>query len=155
METITSWALSVCGAAIGCSVVLMLAPKGGLGNLLRLAVSAVLLICIVRPLGEIISADDEWWKIPNIEAKSSELNDTVEEQLCMRVEQAVYDLCVSQYGDAVEKVEAVTDISETDGIYMKHIRVYTKQDAAHKTTVIQQFLERETGLTVEMELYDE
>lgn len=155
MENVTSWALSVCGAALGCSAVLMLAPQGGLGKLLRLLVTAVLVLNIASPIGNLVRENGDQWKTSSDILPDTALTDTVQDQLCKRVEQAVYDACTERYGDAVEKVEAVTDISENDGIYMKHIRVYIRRQASAKASAVKGYVEQQTGLPVEMELYDE
>lgn len=155
MENVISWATSVCAAALGCSAVLMLAPKGALGKTFRLVVSAVLLVCMVKPIASIALPDWSSWKTLTDPTTSTALDKTVETQLCAQIEQTVADLCLERYGDIVEKVVAVTDISHDDVIYMKHVRVCLKQDAAHKAASVKQYIEQETGLFAEMELSNE
>ena len=50
MNSITQWAAGLCVAAVGCTALQMLAPKGGLGKLFRLLIAAFFLCCMVSPL---------------------------------------------------------------------------------------------------------
>ncbi len=131
----------------------MLVPKTGVGKVCRLVVSAVLLLCIVQPITEWVLPDWSSFNLPSSD-ESTALDGEVEEQLCAQIEQAVYALCRSRYGDEmpIEKIESVTDISQTAGIYMKHVRVYLNKQKAHEALAIKRYLEQETGLTVEVSL---
>lgn len=151
MESITAWVTAVCGAAIGCSAVLALAPKNGVGKVMRLTVAAVMLLCILRPIGSIVAETGEWWKTPTVKIDNTALGETVQNQLCERVEQAVEELCVARFGDVVEKVESQTDIFENGNIYMKCVRIYVTPSLTEDPSAVKRYVEEQTGLSAEVE----
>ena len=50
MNSVSQWAAGLCVAAVGCTALQMLAPKGGLGKLFRLIIAAFFLCCMASPL---------------------------------------------------------------------------------------------------------
>ena len=50
MDGIKAWAIALCAAAVGCSLLHMLAPKGGMGRLFKLIIAAFFLCCMIAPL---------------------------------------------------------------------------------------------------------
>ena len=58
MDGIKAWAIALCAAAVGCSLLHMLAPKGGMGRLFKLIIAAFFLCCMIAPLMNLKSMTD-------------------------------------------------------------------------------------------------
>lgn len=158
MGDIRQWAAALCAAAIGCTILKALAPKGGAGRLFHMMIAAFCLCCMVSPLLSLrsLSLSD----LPDVSSASpdSALSQRVEEQMADQMEAAVMSLCqryLKNYNVTVEKVAVHTDTSADGRIYISHVTLYLdKQNAAGAWTA-RQLMEQQLGVTVEVEIQDE
>lgn len=158
MEWVRTWGVSICCAAVGCAVLQLLAPRGGLGKVLELIGALAFLGCALSPLARLPSLD--WQNVPSIPLSESAKSELLQEQLWRQmqtpVQQAVQQegtAALAAYGLSAEKIEAVTDTDEDGSIYISKIAVtLTKSQAVRRTAVIQLLRERfqlEVEVTVE------
>ena len=49
MDAVRSWAIALCAAAIGCTLLQILAPKDGMGRIFKLLIAAFFLCCLAAP----------------------------------------------------------------------------------------------------------
>ena len=152
MSGIKVWVLTVCIAALVCAAVQMLIPKNATGKVFRLVLAAAFLLCLLQPLSAVFSVDfpSDFGDI----SEDTALSKTLKKQLCRQIETTVYHYC-EQNGFSPQKVEAVTDISSDERIYMKQIRLYIKRQDAERAGAVRQFLERDIGIAVEVMTEDE
>lgn len=147
MSGIKVWVLTVCIAALVCAAIQMLIPQNATGKVFRLVLSAAFLLCLLQPLSAVFSVEfpSDFGVIP----EDNRLAETLENQLCRQMEAAVHGYC-EQNGFSPSKVEAVTDISSDERIYMKQIRLYIQKEDAERASMVRQYLEQDTGITVEV-----
>ena len=50
MDAVKAWAAGLCAVSMGCVLLKMLAPKGGMGKLIHLIIAAFFLCCFAAPL---------------------------------------------------------------------------------------------------------
>lgn len=126
MDGIRTWSTTLCLAALGCTAVQLLAPKGGIGRVFRLAVRTFFLLCMLMPLTRIGSLDSlSIERLPD-SVVGDVLEDTVTRQLEKQVREAVETLtteALNERGVQAKKIEVDTDISVDGGIYIQHVTV--------------------------------
>ena len=126
MDGIRTWSTTLCLAALGCTAVQLLAPKGGIGRVFRLAVHTFFLLCMLMPLTRMGSLDSlSIERLPD-SVVGDVLEDTVTRQLEKQVREAVETLtteALNERGVQAKKIEVDTDISVDGGIYIQHVTV--------------------------------
>lgn len=148
MESVRTWGVSICCAAVGCAILQMLAPRGGLGKLLELIGALVFLGCALSPLATLPSLD--WQSVPSVPLSDTAKSELLQAQLLRQIDEPLQQAvqregaaALSSYGLAAEKIEAVTDMGADGGIYISKIAVtLTKSQAVRRTAVIQILRER-------------
>lgn len=126
MDGIRTWCATLCLAALGCTAVQLLAPKGGLGRVYRLAVHTFFLLCMLTPLTRIDSLGSLSVEHLPESVVTDVLEDTVTRQLETQVREAVTSLmneAMSERGVQAKKIEVETDISVGGDIYIQHVTV--------------------------------
>lgn len=148
MESLKTWAFTVCVAALVCTAIQMLVPKKGTGRVFRMVMTAAFLLCMIYPLADGLPLSLPSWDNDKT-ADDSELEDVLEQQLCDQIEAAVIQYCGEQ-GFSPQKVQTVTDISSEGRIYMKRILIYTDKQDAEKALLVKRYLEQDSDITVEV-----
>lgn len=152
MAELKAWGISLCFVAAACAVLQFLSPKNGLGRLLDMLSGTVLLFCVLSPLvtvdwGEVLS-----WNATQLQTEQSvQLQKHLQQQLHQPIQDAVAEAgrkALSSYGLSAQKIEAVTDIDEKDGIYIREITVYLNEQQAIRRVAVKQILEQRFSVDV-------
>ena len=154
METIRNWALGLCTAAIGSTVLLALVPKRGVGKLLPVLASAFLLCLLVAPLASIAELPALSLEKAPVEIQDGMLTDRLNRQMRDQMETAassIADTVLQAYGYAAKKVTIGTDISAEGYIYMDRITVYVDKENAAHAGAIRTLLQQRFGVSVTVE----
>ncbi len=157
MEAVRGWAIGLCAAAVGCTVLQMLAPKGGLGKLFHLLTAAFFLCCLLFPVLTFKNLPElDISSLPE-DIQSSMLEDRIQQQLLTQIDESLQTVtaqALESYGFSAEKVVANTTTSEEGGIYMDSVTVYLdKQNLKHGIN-IRLLLEQRLGVTVRIKEAD-
>ena len=134
MDAVKGWAAALCAVAIGCTLLQMLAPKGGMGKIFRMITAAFFLCCLVSPLlnlKSLLKLDLE--SLPTeiqSEMLENRLNEQVERQISAAV-QRLTETTLEGYGLSAEKIVTEMDTSEDGSIYIKRIILYLEIGRAH------------------------
>lgn len=141
MEAVKAWAIALCAAAIGCSLLRLLAPQGGMGKLMKLLLAAFFLCCLLAPLlsaRDLIGMPTE--TLPD-SVSGEVLQQRVEEQFQRQMDAALLRVTndtLKNYGTQAEKVEVRTDTSADGSICISSIVVYLdKENLAYAITAKQ------------------
>lgn len=152
MEFVRTWALVICSAAIGCTLLLLLVPKNSLGKLFSVLASLFFLCCLITPFLSLTELPELSVKTTSSETEE-ELIQRVNEQMKMQIREAVETISrdvLSSYGYAAEKVEIRTDTSAEGYIYMNGVIVYVDNENAVHGIAIRTLLEQRLGVIVEV-----
>ena len=106
METIKTWGMTICFAALAAGLANIVAPKGNLEKVYKFAVSLFFLCCVLVPLFSLkgISLDLDLSSLSS--QQNSSIQKTVEQQ---KIEEAEFG--ISDQIEAVCKANGVTPIS--------------------------------------------
>lgn len=148
MEAVRAWGVSLCCAAVACTALQLLAPKGSLGKLLEMIGAMALLCCALSPLVTLPMWD--WSLISTLPLSDTAQNELLQTRLHEELEPVLQkavqeegEKTLASYGLAAEKIEAVMDTDENGGIYISNIAVtLSKKQAVRKTAVAQILKER-------------
>lgn len=158
MGDIRQWAIALCAAAIGCTILKTLAPKGGTGRIMHIMIAAFFLCCMVSPLLSLRSLSLSDLPVTEYSQPDTALSERVEEQMIRQMEAAVSSLCeryLKNYDVSVEKVEVNTDTSQADGIYISHVTLYLDKQSYSKFFTVKQIMQQQLGVTVEVKALEE
>lgn len=158
MGDLKQWAIALCAAAIGCTILKTLAPKGGTGRLFHLMIAAFFLVCMAAPLLSLKSLSLSDLPLSEYEEPDSTLSERVEEQMIRQMEAAVSTLCdryLKNYDVSVEKVAVHTDTSPDGSIYISHVTLYLDKQNVGKSLTVRQIMEQQLGVTVDVETLDD
>ena len=153
MDAVKGWAAALCAVAIGCTLLQMLAPKGGMGKIFRMITAAFFLCCLVSPLlnlKSLLKLDLE--SLPTeiqSEMPENRLNEQVERQISAAV-QRLTETTLEGYGLSAEKIVTEMDTSEDGSIYIKRIILYLDKQNMAQSLTIRQLLEQRLGLEVDV-----
>ena len=158
LDGVTGWAAALCTAAIGCTALHMLAPKGGLGKLLRLLTAAFFLCCMVSPLLELknllpLSLDSLPQEV-SAEALQERVSAQCERQVTAALEKAAGQ-ALERYSIAPAKVDVEMDIDDTGGIYITKIILYLDKHNADSMITAKQVMEQRLGVEVDVAVLEE
>lgn len=154
MDAVKSWATMLCVVAVGCALVQMLAPKDGMGKILKLIIAAFFLCCMVSPLLSIKSLSSLNLDLLPDEISADLLQERVNEQLKQQMAAAVKkvaDKSLKNYGITAEKVIVETDTSEEGGIYIRQVILYLNSQNIQKALTARQVMEQQLGVDVSVE----
>lgn len=99
MDAVRSWAIALCAAAIGCTLLQILAPKDGMGRIFKLLIAAFFLCCLAAPLLQIKNLTRlDFSGLPD-EVASGVLQQRVNEQAVSQINAALEEIA----GHAVER----------------------------------------------------
>ncbi len=153
MNGLQAWCGAVCTAALGCAAMRLLVPKNSVGRVFGLLLCTFFLCCMLSPL---FSLHGNWELdidgLPDAVVLDL-LNDTVNEQLQVQVREAVTTVvaeALAARGASAEEIAVETDISEQDGIYIKHITITVDKQTMPVAAVVREVLERQLQTTVEV-----
>lgn len=158
MGDIRQWAIALCTAAIGCTILKTLAPKGGTGRLFHMMIAAFFLCCMASPLLSLRSLSLSDLSITEYTEPDTSLSQRVEEQMVRQMEATVLSLSqryLKNYDITVEKVAVHTDTSADGSIYISHVTLYLDKQSAAGAWTARQLMEQQLGVTVEVEVPDE
>ncbi|HIW73476.1 MAG TPA: stage III sporulation protein AF [Firmicutes bacterium] len=158
MNAVTGWAAALCTAAVGCTALHMLAPKGGLGKLLRLLTAAFFLCCMVSPLLELknitpLSLDTLPAEV-SAEALQERVNAQFERQVTAALEQVARQT-LENYSLEPAKVAIKMDTDENGGIYITKIILYLDKQNAGGAIAAKQVMEQRLGVEVDVAVLEE
>lgn len=154
MDAVKSWAAMLCVVAVGCALVQMLAPREGMGKILKLIIAAFFLCCMVSPLLSLKSLTGLNLDMLPDEVSADLLQERVNEQLKRQMEAAVEkvaDNTLKNYGITAEKVTVQTDTSEEGGIYIRQVILYLNSQNIQKALTARQVMEQQLGVDVSVE----
>ncbi len=158
MGDIKQWAIALCAAAIGCTILKSLAPKNGTGRLFHLMIAAFFLCCMAAPLLSLRSLSLSDLPAVDYEEPDSALSERVEEQMIRQMETTVKGLCdrfLKNYDVTVEKVTVHTDTSADGRIYISHVTLFLDKQNVGKSLTVRQIMEQQLGVTVDVETLDD
>lgn len=154
MDAVKSWAAMLCVVAVGCALVQMLAPRDGMGKIMKLIIAAFFLCCMVSPLLSIKSLNGLNLDLLPDEISADMLQERVNEQLKQQMAAAVEkvaDKTLKNYGISAEKVIVKTDTSEEGGIYIRQVILYLNSQNIQKALTARQVMEQQLGVDVSVE----
>lgn len=157
MDAVKGWAAALCAVAIGCTVLQMLAPKGGMGKIFRMITAAFFLCCLVSPLMNLKSLTKLNLDSLPAEIRSELLENRVNEQVERQISAAVEQMAASTlkgYNLSAEKIVTEMDTSEDGSIYIKRIILYLDKQNLAQSLTIRQLLEQRLGLEVDVAAAD-
>lgn len=158
MDGIRQWAITVCAAAILCTLLRQLFPDNRLGEqgrmLLPCLFLCVLLSSIFKGFADV--------KLPDFTAENT-LNTTqmtaqMREQMTAQVNDTLLQMvnqALDGYGWSAKKVEADMDIAADGSISMGRITLFVDEDVARRATAVRQVAEKRLGTTVEVAVWQE
>lgn len=155
MADVRAWALALCTVALGCSLVQMIAPKGGMGRLMRMVLAAFFLCALLTPL---LSLPSQLPELFTADAASHTDEAVLRERFCDRLreqtEQALTDRVgrlLKSRGIQAEKVTADMYISEEGAIYMRQVIVYLDAQNIRKATTVRTVLAEQLNVPLAIE----
>jgi len=112
----------------------------------------VLLFSVLSPLITVDWENVLSWEVTQLETEqSAHLQQHLQQQLHQPIQEAVADAgaaALASYGLTAQKIEAVTDIDERDGIYIREIAVYLNEQQAVRRVAVKQILEQRFAVDV-------
>lgn len=154
MESIRTWSVAVCLAALGCAAMQLLAPKAGTGKIFRLVIATFFLCSLLAPLLALPSWEElDFGGVPEF-VTTELLEDTVQQQVERQVQTATrtyLEEALAERGVSAEKIEVDTDISEDGGIYIQRIVVTVDKQTVPVAKLVGEVIGNrlETTVTVE------
>lgn len=157
MDEVKAWAAALCAVSIGCVLIKMLAPKGGMGKIFHLIIAAFFLCCFAAPLMKIKEMNELEFPEFSSPAVSDGLDKTVEQQLIRQIHAAMEETArttLKNYGIELAEIAVQTDTSEEGGIYITRITLYLDKQNISKATAAKQVMEQRLGTEVFVEEWD-
>ena len=158
MNAVTGWAAALCTAAIGCTALHMLAPKGGLGKLFKLLTAAFFLCCMVSPLLELKNISALSLEVLPEEISAQALQERVNAQFERQVTAALEHTArqtLEKYSIEPAKVDVNMDMDENGGIYITKIILYLDKQNAGGAIAAKQAMEQRLGVEVDTAVLEE
>lgn len=154
MDAVRDWAIGLCLAAVACTMLQMLGPKGGMGRIFKILIAAFFICCLCMPLLKLKSLEN--LTLPQLDGavSSDQLQEQVNSQLSRQIDvslKKVADETLENYGITAAKVAAETDTSEDGGIYITRITLYLDKQNIAKAIAAKQVMEQRLGTEVFVE----
>ena len=151
MDAVRSWAIALCAAAIGCTLLQILAPKDGMGRIFKLLIAAFFLCCLAAPLLQIKNLTRlDFSGLPD-EVASGVLQQRVNAQAVSQIIAPLVEIAgpgVERYGIEMEKIAVETDTSADGSIYIRQVVVSLDKKNANRAAEVRQILESRLGVDV-------
>lgn len=150
MEALAKWTVTVCAAALSCTLLYRLFPDTSVGRTGRMLLPAIFLCVVLSPLFSF------QWEIPDIgiEAPESDLtaySEVIRRQFGEAVDGILLKMVnqsLESYGLKAEKVHAKTDIDAEGRISMGQITVYVNEKSLARSITVMQIAEKRLGAPV-------
>ncbi len=158
MEKIGNWATTICVAAIMCTLIQLLAPKGKSARMLQLVIISFFLCVLILPLEKNMTLSLPKISTGDNDEFSLELEGTLQQQIQQQSELAVQTLCdryLKNYDIQVQRVEVVMDNQQNSNIYISHVVLYLEKNDLSKTFTVCQLMEAQLGIPVKVEALPE
>ena len=157
MDAVKAWAAGLCAVSMGCVLLKMLAPKGGMGKLIHLIIAAFFVCCFAAPLMKLTALEE--WELPELSSstQAQALEQIVTQQLERQIDTALGETArtvLSNYGIEMTKISAQTDTSEDGGIYITRITLYLDKQNISQAAAAKQVMEQRLGMEVFVEEWD-
>lgn len=151
MDGLQKWALTVCAAAVVCTLLRRLFPDTSLGRQGRLLLPCVFLCVLLSPLAH--------WRgtaaLPPMQA--AQPVDTAQLRVQMKRQMTDYmnrtllkmvNQALQNYGWEAQKVEVAMDIRKDGSIDMGQITVYVDEKTARSAAAVRQIAEKRLGTSI-------
>lgn len=158
MDPVVKWAAALCVAAVGCTALQILAPKGGMGRIFRLITAAFFLCCMASPLlsaNSLINLDIG--DMPS-EVSNDIIKERVKEQFEAQVNEAlgrVAEQTLNNYDIKLSKIEVNMDTGEGGSIYINGVVLYLDKQYRSKAIQAKQIMEERLNVEVTVLISDD
>lgn len=149
MQEIRESAICLCVGCLICSIISIIAPKGGTEKLIKLAVGAFLLLSVINSVSDIkpdlnlISLSSDSAVTENVEAVNDFAQNIIKKQLSGHIEAVL-----EQMNIPYEKIEIQMDISDDASISIEQTTVAVDQTAFLRREQIENEIFIRTGMKV-------
>lgn len=149
MQEIRESAICLCVGCLICSIISIIAPKGGTEKLIKLAVGAFLLLSVINSVSDIkpdlnlISLSSDSAVTENVEAVNDFAQDIIKKQLSGHIESVL-----EQMNIPYEKIEIQMDISDDASISIGQTTVAVDRTAFLRREQIENEIFIRTGMKV-------
>ncbi|MGN0172787.1 MAG: hypothetical protein ACI39E_08390 [Acutalibacteraceae bacterium] len=154
MDRIREWAIGLCTAGIGCSLLHLLCPSGSLQKLFKTLTAVFFAVCLLSPLQAIPHLFENMSIQLSTQEPDGTLAEKTQEQITSLINEKLTEQArqlTAKYGITVKKVEVKRDTSREDNIYIERITVTVdKQDYPIEREVYT-VLEQAFGTIVEVQ----
>ena len=158
MESLRQWAVTVCAAAVVCTLLRHLFPDNRLGTQGKMLLPCVFLCVLLSPISEGFSNV----KFPDFTAENlsdtGELTARMHQQLTAQVNDTLLEMvnqALEGYGWSAKKVVTDMDIAEDGSISIGQITLYVDERTARSATAVGQVAEKRLGYAVEVAVWQE
>ncbi len=157
METLRGWALTVCGAAVLCTLLQRLFPDTVIGRQGQLLLPCLFLCALLSPLRGIRATV----QVPTFtvaETNSAALEARLQQQTVEQVNTtllAMANQALSSHGFEAKKVVTDMDILEDGRISMGQITLYVDEDTAPYWAQVKQIVEKRLGTDIVLARWEE
>lgn len=156
MEALRGWALTVCAAAVLCTLLYRLFPENALGLQGRILLPCLFLLAVFAPLpGVTIS-------FPEVQTQAVEdtgaLRARMQQQATTTVNSTLLSMAnqaLNSYGVQAKKVVADINIDENGCINMGQITVYIDKETLNMAAAVRQVVEHRLGTSVVIAEWEE
>ena len=150
MDELRQWALTVCGAAVICTLLGRLFPDTSLGRQGRLMLPCVFLCIMLSPLLS-MSVYLPTGQAQTTGEAGAALEARMRQQLVAQLNNTLLDMvnqALDSYGVKAEKVVTDMDIGEDGRIDIGQITIYVNEKAAKRSVLVKQVAEKRLGMAV-------
>ena len=158
MEGVRQWAVSVCAAAVVCTLLRQLFPDNRLGQQGRMLLPCLFLCVLLSPISGLFSDV----KLPDFTQESAvdseQITARMRQQMVAQVNDTLLRMVnqsLSGYGWSAKKVVTDMDIGEDGSISMGQIILYVDEEVARRATAVQQVAEKRLGTAVEVAVWQD
>ena len=158
MDDLRQWAVTVCAAAVVCTLLRRLFPDTLLGQQGRLLLPCVFLCALLTPLPGLFSGGELPEISPVQPGDTLALESRMKQQLVARVNASLLEMAnqaLVGYGWQAKKVVADMDIGEDGCISMGQITVYVDKETARFASAVRQVVEKRLGTEVTLALWED
>lgn len=152
MNEVQDWAVGLCTAGIGCTLLHTLCPAGTMRRVFKVLTGVFFFCCLMSPLSALTELATDLFALPAHTAVPSALSETVDEQIQDLLDQALLQDAQARLGDAVtvKDVSVKRDMSRTDSIYIECVRITLAQEDHALSHTVYPMLEQAWGIKVEV-----
>lgn len=158
MDGVRQWAVSVCAAAVVCTLLRQLFPDNRLGQQGRMLLPCLFLCVLLSPISGLFGGV----KLPDFTQEntvdSEQITARMRQQMVAQVNDTLLRMVnqsLSGYGWSAKKVVTDMDIGEDGSISMGQIILYVDEEVARRATAVQQVAEKRLGTAVEVAVWQD